>query len=58
MNSNKFKYAKYYEKTIPKFFVISIALASQGTILPCIKEITCIKTYNFRMKSGMCKQFF
>jgi hypothetical protein len=40
---------KYYTK---------IDLARQGTILPFVREITPIKRYNFRIKSGMCKMVY
>jgi hypothetical protein len=45
-----------YKKITLKFFALSLALARAGTIFPVIREITLIKkTYNFRIKFGMCK---
>lgn len=47
--------SKLSENYIQKFvFVLSVALAGMGTILPVIKEI---KMYNFKIQSGMCKRF-
>ena len=48
-----------YEKIVFKsFLALSIALARPGTILSIIGEITrakhVLKTYNFRIISGMC----
>ena len=43
------------EKILPKFNVLSIALARLGTILPVIRETTCIKT-NFIIKFEMYKR--
>jgi hypothetical protein len=45
-----------YEKIILKFIVISIAHARLCIILPSVREITHIKTYNVRIKSSMCKR--
>ena len=48
-----------HEKIILKLFVLSVALARTGTILPGIREITpkkkWKKTYNFRIKWEFCK---
>ena len=38
-------------------FVLSVALAIQGTSFPVEREITPIKTYNILIKSGICKRF-
>ena len=45
-----------YEKITLKFVILSIAFARLGTILPVVREITLMKTYNFRIKSGMYKR--
>jgi hypothetical protein len=38
--------------------IFSVALARTGAILPIVREITHIKTYNFRIKSRMCKKVY
>ena len=57
LNFYKVQIFTNYETIIFKL-VLSIVLATWGTILPVIREITpiCIKTYNFKIKSGMCKR--
>ena len=42
-------------KILLKFLVLSIVLVQNGTILPEVRETTHKKTYNFKIKSGMCK---
>ena len=42
-----------YEKILLKFIV----LTRQGTMLAVVMEITSIKKYNFRIKSGMRKVY-
>ena len=58
--SPNFKYLQIiYEKIILKFVIHSIAFARADINFPVVREITrikkVIKTYNFRIKSGMCK---
>jgi hypothetical protein len=40
-----------------KSVVLSIALVRSGTSLPVVREITLKKTYNFIIKSEMCKRY-
>jgi len=46
------------KKIILNFFVLSIALARTGTILPIASEITPIKIYDItiRIKTRICKR--
>ena len=53
----KVKISTKYEKIILKLFVLDIALATQGTSLSVIREITLTTMRNFRIKSGMCQRF-
>jgi hypothetical protein len=50
---NLFQISTIYEKIIYKFIFLSITLASQYHFSRC-KGINCLKTYNFRIKPGMC----
>ena len=52
----KAQISPHYEITILNLFVLFVALARTGTILPVVRERYTIKTYNFRIKSGMCKR--
>jgi hypothetical protein len=50
-----FQISTNYDKIILKLAALSIALARLDTIFPAVREITRIKTDNFRIKSGICK---
>jgi hypothetical protein len=52
----KAQISPHYEITILNLFVLLVALARTGTILLVVRERYTIKTYNFRIKSGMCKR--
>ena len=54
-SSNIYKLSENYTQ-IPKFDVLFLALARPCTILPAIREVTLVKTYNFRIKSEMYKK--
>ena len=40
-----------------QFFVLSVGLTRSDTISPVKGEITRLKTYNFRIKSGIYKRY-
>jgi len=51
----RFKYLQIMRTLYFIFVVLSIALARPDTSLPVVREITPIKTYNFRIESGKSK---
>jgi hypothetical protein len=46
-----------FEKIELQLFVLSIALARPGTISQVVREITRIKTYNFKIKWGNVQRY-